>query len=61
MTVYIYNIETREVVAKVYGENATQRALQENYDWDQYGVTEAPAFGANDGLIDTADAEIIEA
>lgn len=60
MIAYIYNVETRKIAAKVYGDDAINRALAENYDWDQYGVTDAPAFGANDGLIDCVDAEIIE-
>jgi hypothetical protein len=45
---YIYEVDTKKVVAKVEDIDA----VQFDYDWDAYGATESPAFGAVDGLID---------
>ena len=44
---YIYNIETKEIVATTDNIDA----VQYDYDWDLYGATESPAFGTIDGLI----------
>lgn len=56
MTGYIYNTDSREVVATLTSSNqalieSTADAL--GVDTETYSLTYSPAFGANDGLIDT--------
>lgn len=56
-TLYIYSAETNEVVARIHGESnaACEAKMAElNYDGsDDFGATYSPAFGADDGLIDS--------
>lgn len=56
-TLYIYNTENNEVVARIHGQNnqACEAKMAElNYGGsDDFGATYTPAFGSNDGLIDS--------
>ena len=64
MTLYVYSEETKEVIAKINGESNQdcEKAAEENgYTDETIGWTYRPAFGFNDGLIDTVDAVEIEA
>lgn len=59
MKLYIYDIETAEVVETVTGGTQEQ---QEQYAFDEYGTnyfawTYSPAFGTTDGLINNGDAK----
>jgi hypothetical protein len=63
-TLYVYNADTREVVARIHGrsnEECEEAARKLGYDQDEHGGTYTPAFGTNDGLIDCRDAEDIDA
>lgn len=52
-TWYIYNVETREVVRKFNAENISDvEDIYSFYDQDLYGLTNSPAFGCTDGLIE---------
>lgn len=59
-TLYIYSTETNTVVARIHGEtNAACEAKAGELNYmgsDGFGATYSPAFGANDGLIDSANA-----
>ena len=55
MKLYIYNLETKEIVATAEGETNDDCENKAFYS-DYYGMTYSPAFGANDGLIDNGDA-----
>ena len=64
MKLYVYNTETMEVAAIIEGETneACENVASEQYgDTDYYGWTYTPAFGTNDGLIETNDSIEIEA
>ncbi len=57
MTLYVYNPETRKVIAKFDGDDNSKceaAARQAGYDPldqpERYAWTYTPAFGANDGL-----------
>lgn len=56
-TLYIYSTETNTVVARIHGEsNEACEAKAEELGFmgsDDFGGTYSPAFGANDGLIDS--------
>lgn len=56
-TLYIYSTETNTVVARIHGESneaCESKADELNYmGKDDFGSTYSPAFGANDGLIDS--------
>ena len=59
MKMYVYETESKEVVAVVTGDSndeCERKATEANYDDDQFGWTYSPAFGFNDGLIDNRDA-----
>jgi acylphosphatase len=60
VTGYVYNVETREVSAIVTGEQKAVESYAEGYDSDTFGLTFSPAFGANDGLIETTATATIE-
>lgn len=62
-TIYVYDTDTREVVAEITGDpEACYRVVSERYgDTDYYGATSSPAFGVSDGLIEVADCERITA
>lgn len=52
MKLYIYDIETRHIVAVVEGEtNADCETALADWDMDTHGATYSPAYGAVDGLI----------
>ena len=53
VTGYVYNVETRDIAAIVTGEQTAVEQYAEGYDSDTFGLTFSPAFGANDGLIET--------
>ena len=61
MKLYIYDEETREVVAVIDGDSneACEGAANERFG-DEYLSTYSPAFGTVDGLIETEDTERIE-
>lgn len=59
-TGYAYDVETRELLAVIKGEQAAvERTFARMFDDEQHGLTYSPAFGANDGLIDNGDADTI--
>lgn len=52
LTGYVYNVETRSVVAEIRGyTREIEEYVMENYDADIFGMTFSPAFGSVDGLI----------
>lgn len=55
MTGYIYNTDSREVVATLTSsdQKLIEKTADNLADGEIYGLTYSPAFGANDGLIDT--------
>jgi hypothetical protein len=60
---FVYFIDTKEVVAKIEGVNNVDCEAKfdaMNYDTDQYATTYTPAFGSASGLIDS-DINIINA
>ena len=59
---YIYDINNNNVVARISSENQTliEKFIEENYDLDKYGLTYSPAFGTNDGLVETTDTKEME-
>lgn len=60
ITGYVYDAESMVVVAEITGEQAeVERYVGENYDTDTYALTYSPAFGFDNGLIESSDAEII--
>jgi ABC-type cobalt transport system substrate-binding protein len=64
MTMYVYDTDTREVVAEITGaDNAACEAVVADRfgDTDYFASTYTPAFGAVDGLIQCADVERIAA
>lgn len=64
MKAYIYNVDTREVVAEIKGDDnqSIEAKFDEiGYDTDLYGLTYSPAFGAIDGLVTDGDFEVIDA
>jgi hypothetical protein len=59
ITGYVYGIDSMVVVAEINGnQRDVERYVDDNYD-ETCGLTYSPAFGANDGLIQSADADII--
>lgn len=61
-TLYIYNAESKILVACINGEtnDACESVAADQYgDTDYFAWTYSPAFGANDGLIDSDDATVI--
>jgi hypothetical protein len=57
---YVYNVETNEVAAEIIGEmRKIESYVNDNYDNDIFGLTFTPAFGVNDGLINTGHHDII--
>ena len=53
MTLYIYDLETLEVIDKIEGETneMCEKIAAENWNIDDCGWTYTPAFGFNGGLI----------
>ena len=60
MKAYIYNVETKEVVAVISGDDQNKVEAAAFIYGDEYGMTYSPAFGSVDGLIDTGEHEEIE-
>jgi 7-keto-8-aminopelargonate synthetase-like enzyme len=60
---YVYDADTREVLAKITGEQgACERIATERFgDTDIFAATYTPAFGSSGGLIETEYCEEIEA
>lgn len=61
---YVFSVETRETVAVISGADnaACERVASDRFgDTDYFASTYTPAFGTNDGLIETEDAERIDA
>ena len=59
MKMYVYETESNRVVAVVTGETKEEcerKAIDANYDDDQFCWTYFPDFEFNDGLIDNPDA-----
>ncbi len=62
MKLYIYNTDSREVVAIANGaDNKQCEALAAAHygDTDTFGWSYEPAFGCNDGLIETSNPELL--
>jgi hypothetical protein len=63
MKAYIYNVETKEVIAEIKGDDnkSIEAKFDEiGYDTDEYGLTYSPAFGTADGLITDGDFDVID-
>ena len=60
ITGYVYNVETREIATIVIGDQDAIERYAEDYDSDIYGLTYSPAFGVNDGLIETTSTKTVE-
>lgn len=63
MKAYIYNVNTREVIAEIKGDDnqSIEAKFDEiGYDTDLYGLTYSPAFGSIDGLVTDGDFEVID-
>jgi hypothetical protein len=63
MKAYIYNIETKKVIAEIKGND--NKSIEAKFDeigyaTDEYGLTYSPAFGTVDGLITDGDFEVID-
>lgn len=59
MDLYIYDAETKEVVAIATGKNneeCEEKAADQFGDTDYYGWTYSPAFGFDGGLIENSNA-----
>ncbi|WP_119298780.1 hypothetical protein [Vibrio cholerae] len=65
MKAYVYNTESKKVVAIISGETCEQceakTAEMGFMGMDEYGLTYTPAFGTVDGLIPCDDAEELQA
>jgi hypothetical protein len=63
MKLYVYDADTRVVVAVIEGDSnaACESVAADRFDDDQYLTTYTPAFGAADGLEWSDDAEKISA
>ncbi|ELO1828654.1 hypothetical protein QXB71_003933 [Vibrio cholerae] len=65
MKAYVYNTESKKVVAIISGETCEQceaKAAEMGFmGMDEYGLTYTPAFGTVDGLIPCDDAEELQA
>jgi hypothetical protein len=64
MTMYVYDTDTREIVAEITGvdNSACEAVVADRFgDTDYFGATYSPAFGMTDGLIQCADRDRIEA
>ena len=58
---YVYNVETRVLVAEIHGTmERIENYVNNNYDGDIFGFTYTPAFGANDGLIGDSDSYVVK-
>lgn len=56
MTGYIYSTATRDLVATLISSDQARierTAADLGADGETYGLTYSPAFGTNDGLVDT--------
>lgn len=61
LTGYVYNVETRSVVAEIRGyTREIEEYVMENYDADIFRMTFSPAFWSVDGLINSRDRDIID-
>ena len=63
MRAFVYHEETRNIVARIEGENneAVEAAFNERYSTDGYALTYSPALTAWDGLIMGDDVDDIDA
>lgn len=54
MTLYVYDLDTKRVLARIEGaDNAEcERKAAEDWSRDETGWTYSPAFGASDGLVE---------
>ncbi|WP_347990090.1 hypothetical protein [Methylomonas sp. AM2-LC] len=61
MQAYIYNTNTKVIVATISGDDQTAIESEASiYDGDEYAVTYTPGFGSVDGLLDTGEHEEIK-
>lgn len=63
MKAFIYNIDTKEVISQINGDDnqSIEAKFDEiGYDTDEVALTYSHAFGAADGLITDGDFEVIE-
>jgi len=63
MKAYIYNTDTKTVIAEILGDDNKSIEAKFNeigYNADEYGLTYSPAFGAIDGLVTDGDFEVID-
>lgn len=59
MKLYIYNPDTNEIIAISEGKTNKECEDKAQLYTNDYGTTYSPAFGANGGLIDNNNAEIL--
>jgi hypothetical protein len=59
MKLYIYSLDTKEVVAIAEGETNAECESKASAYANDYGMTYSAAFGSVDGLIDNSNAEIL--
>jgi hypothetical protein len=59
MKLYIYNIETMEVIATAEGDSnqECENKAAEYFENEDYAATYSPAFGFDGGLIENDEAE----
>ncbi|HEY6541091.1 MAG TPA: hypothetical protein VIZ18_09145 [Ktedonobacteraceae bacterium] len=63
-TLWVYDLETKEVIAEIEGADnkACETIASKRWgDTDYFGWTYSPAFGVSDGLIQRCGRERIEA
>ena len=64
MKSYVYNTDTRKLIAVIEGKSTESIEAKYRADYraiDEYGMTYSPAFGTNDGLDNDESAEEVEA
>ena len=59
MRLYIYDLDTNEVVAIAEGETEQECEDKATPYTNDYGTTYSPAFGFDNGLVENDDAEIL--
>jgi len=63
MKAYIYNVDTKEVIAEIIGvdnKSIETAFFESGYENDMYGLSYTPAFGTVDGLTTDGDFDILD-